>query len=231
MSRSTGAWSLNGAYAFPIDSLSKVQLDADYFRLSHGSGVKGTNALSADLHYSYKMDDIPVGGFAGRYSNNGNATWGFGLEGSLPVGKWDWMPGGRSTWSDSSILNVQGFYARTGGSRTNGWGSRFDLRSYPCDDFRVNANFAFHHTSASYGGPLRYTDNMFIFGLGFAYLFDCGYSVYGDYDHTYFSRSGLNVDGFTLGVRYYFGRAPKIRDTEGPRYGNFGRLLGVSAKF
>lgn len=227
----SGAWSLDGAYSCPIDSLSTLQFDADYFRLSPGRGLGGMNAWNGDVHYSYKMDDIPVGGFAGAFTNHGNSIWGGGIETSLPVGKCGWLPWPNAPASDSSVLNLQGLYGRNSQSGTNRWGGRGELRLYPEENVRVGANFSFQHTADRPVGPFTFTTNIWSVGASADYLFPCGWSVYGDYEHTHFNRTGFNVDGFTLGVRYCFGRTPKIRDTVGLGYANFSQLLGVSAKF
>jgi len=96
----SGAGAFGGAFGVPIDSFSSVQVDGDYSRLDPGRGAPETNAWDGDAHYSYKLDNIPIGGFVGGYSNNGTATWGGGIETIIPVDRFFW--------------ESQGVYAHTG---------------------------------------------------------------------------------------------------------------------
>lgn len=214
----SGAGSFGGAFALPIDSFSSVQLDADYSRLNPGQGAPGTNAWDGDAHYTYKLDDIPIGGLVGGFSNHGTATWGGGIETIIPLDRFFW--------------ESQAVYAHTGTGSTDLWGGRTELRYFPTDDLRFTANLGAQHTSSNFAPTVTSIDNIYSFGLGAeGRLMDSPWSAFVAYDHTHFGQSGLNSDGFTIGLRYNFGETLKARETQGPAFTNFTQLLGVGYKF
>ena len=215
---SSGAGSFGGVFAVPVDSFSSVQVDGDYSRLSAGRGAPGTNAWDGDAHYSYKLDNIPIGGFVGGFSNNGTATWGGGIETIVPVDRFFW--------------ESQAVYAHTGTGSTDLWGGRTELRYFPTDDLRISANAGAQHTSSNFSPMATFTDNIYSIGLGAeCRLLDSPWSACLAYDHTHFGQSGLNSDGFSIALRYNFGGTLKGRETQGPAFTNFSQLLGVGYKF
>ena len=210
--------SVGGEWAVPIDSSSSVQLDGHYSRLDPGQGAPDTNAWDGDANYIHKFNGIPVGGFVGGFSNNGASTWGGGLEAIVPLNSFSW--------------ETQAVYAHTGNFSTDLWGGRTELRYFPTDDVRLTVSFGAQHTSSTYVPGFTYTDNVYSCGLDAeARLFNSPWCVFGDYEHTHFNSSGLNADGVTLGMRYYFGGTLKERETQGPAFTDFSKLLGVGYKF
>ena len=225
-SQTNNAFKVGTQGVFSLDAGYSLQFDAGYSRISPGGGLPGSNEYSLDTHLTYKIDDIPVGAFLG-YDKNGPSTFGGGIEGTLPT-KLGWIPKDLSPAGDP-LLNWQGFYARTHGQRLNHLGGLAEMRVYPCDDSRVSLHLGYQHTSSSFGG-FNFSDNIWDVGVSAGYLFPCGWLLQGGYEHTHFNRSGLGVEGFTLGAHYCFGKKAKIRDTEVP-YLDFSHMLGVQAKF
>jgi len=218
MSWTSGVASLGGAFAFPIDLSSSVQWDGDYSRLHAGQGAPNANAWDGDVHYDCKSVGIPVGGFVGGFSSNGTSTWGGGLEVIAPLNPCSW--------------ETQLVYAHTDKYSTGLWGGRTELRCFPTDDLRLSASFGAQHTSSTYAPGFTYTDNIYSVGLDAeARLFNSPWCVFGEYEHTHFRASGMNADGFIVGLRFSFGGTLKDRETQGPAFTNFAHLLGVGYKF
>src|SRR5258708_1379348 len=92
-----------GAFSTPVMPYGSLQFDGDYARLFPGHNAPNTNAWDGDAHFIYNVNDLPLGGFGGGFSNNGASTWGGGVEAAFPFGKCFDLPCVLS----SSILDVQ----------------------------------------------------------------------------------------------------------------------------
>ena len=110
-------------------------------------------------------------------------------------------------------------YANIDDLDVDAWGLGGEARYFVSDNFRLNAGLGWADAE---------DENLWTASLGGEYQFaSTPVSLYAGYAHTKFDEADIEVDRFTVGVRYNFGgQTLKGRDRSGASFGGASTVFG-----
>lgn len=185
------AWGGEGAVAFQATDTLGVEIDG---ALVDGEDSDTTGGLTG--HLFTRNDNYLFGGFVGFVDGDGSTTW----QGGLEANKYfqSWTLAGSIAYANNDDADIDGTAANVEG------------RFFVNDNFRLNANAAYAHVDAGLIGD----DNVWTLGAGGEYqLSSIPVSFGAGYAHSEFDDANLDVDAWTVSLRYNFG-AGTLRDRD-----------------
>lgn len=160
---------LGGAIAVPVTPYSDAQFDADWARVFPPNCGPSFNVVDFDVHYIERLDTTRIGGILGVLSNDGNSTWGGGIEMLNPIpnliqvnpfGWAGWNPGPQG-FDQTLFINSAVLFAHTSDTNTDLFGGRVGFGWTPAPCCQFNANFGLQHSSEKFFTGLTRSDTTF----------------------------------------------------------------------
>ena len=164
--------------------------------------------VTGQIHVTRKLDDMRIGGFVGVTSVAGERATTIGLEAQKYAGP----------------LTVSGALGVTHMSEVDVISANGDLGYFVQDNLRLNANVGAGNFDTDFDNT-RYLS----MGVGAEYLIPkTPVSVYGAYDRTSVDDFDLDVDTFSIGIRFNYGAdSLRAREQSGADLGRTVAGLGV----
>lgn len=203
------AWGAQGSVAFSGSSSIGFELDGSIIDPDHGD-----TAYGATGHVFTRDDSYLFGGFVGVQSVNSSTTWDAGLEANAYFDNW-------------TLAGAVG-YANNSDADASAWGIDAQLRYFPMDNLRLQANAGW--ASIDFGGPGG-NDDAWTAGVGAEYQFSSiPISIAVNYDHDEINDEDVSANVWTVALRYNWGGTLRDRDRHGASQADltsFGTLLGL----
>lgn len=169
--------------------------------------------VTVQAHLTRKVGDLRVGGFIGQSSIAGEEVTTLGVEAQKYMGQL--TVSGAASYSriteDANVVNVNG-----------------DVAYFVQDNLRLNVGAGFGDVDSDFGAVEYYS-----YGAGAEYLIpSTPLSVYAAYDRTTVDDFDLDVDTFSLGLRFTYGaKTLRAREESGADLGRTVADLGVLSGF
>lgn len=164
--------------------------------------------VAGQAHLTRKFGDVRAGAFVGLSSLGGEEVTTFGLEAQKYMGPL--TVSGAAAYSDVSgadIVNVNG-----------------DVAYFVQDNLRLNVGAGFGDVSSDFGDVEYYS-----YGAGAEYMIpSTSLSVYGAYERATIDDADLDVDTFSIGLRFTYGaKTLRAREESGADLGRTVADLGI----
>lgn len=168
--------------------------------------------VTGQVHVTRKLNDMRVGAFVGTTSIDGERANTIGLEAQKYAGPLTVTGAlGVTHMSEVDVINING-----------------DLGYFVQDNLRLNANIGAGNLDTDFGNT-RYL----AMGAGAEYLIPkTPVSVYGAYDRTSVDDFDLDIDTFSIGIRFNYGASSlRAREQSGADLARTAGTLGALSGF